>query len=150
MINADRQRQADRVRDYMNYQIMCEMKEYEPEFDQMLFNLPLSGSTFKKVYYDASLGRCVSKFVPAEDLVVPYNATSLEDAEVIIHTIKMSGNELRRQQLAGFYKDVDIGEGSLSDIGDVKDTKDKIEGTARGNNEEVHTLLECHLNLDLE
>ncbi len=150
MINADRQRQADRVRDYMNYQIMCEMKEYEPEFDQMLFNLPLSGSTFKKVYYDASLGRCVSKFVPAEDLVVPYNATSLEDAEVIIHTIKMSDNELRRQQLAGFYKDVDIGEGSLSDTGDVKDTKDKIEGTSRGNNEEIHTLLECHLNLDLE
>ena len=88
----------------MNYQIMVEMKEYEPEFDQMLFNLPLSGSTFKKVYYDQLLGRCVSKFVPAEDLYVPYTATSLDDTETIIHKIKMKGNDLLKQQLSGFYE----------------------------------------------
>jgi len=109
VVNDQKEKQSDRVREFMNYELMCEMKEYEPEFDQMLFNLPLSGSTFKKIYYDASLGRCVSKFVPAEDLVVPYNATSLDDADTIIHTIKMTSNELRRQQLAGFYKDVEVG-----------------------------------------
>jgi len=73
------------------------MKEYEPEFDQMLFYLPLSGSTFKKVYYDELLGRAVSKFIPAEDLIVPYSATSLDDTDAIVHVIKMSGNELRKQ-----------------------------------------------------
>ena len=94
--------QAERVKEFMNYQIMTEMKEYEPEFDQMLFDLPLAGSTFKKVYYDQTLMRCVSKFVPAEDLVVPYSATSLEDADSIMHIIKMSSNDLRKQQVSEF------------------------------------------------
>ena len=101
-----KEQQSKRVKDFMNYQLMDQMTEYEPEFDQMLFYLPLSGSTFKKVYYDELLGRAVSKFVPAEDLIVPYSATSLEDTEAIIHVIKMSGNELRKQQVAGFYRDV--------------------------------------------
>ena len=79
---------TDQVKDYMNYEIMEKMKEYEPEFDQMLFHLPLSGSTFKKVYYDEVEQRAVSKFVPADDLIVPYSATSLDDAEAIIHRIK--------------------------------------------------------------
>tara|TARA_R110002153_G_scaffold161774_1_gene314191 strand:- start:298 stop:2817 length:2520 start_codon:yes stop_codon:yes gene_type:complete len=149
-VDDQREKQADRVKDFMNYQIMCEMKEYEPEFDQMLFNLPLSGSTFKKVYYDATLGRCVSKFVPAEDLVVPYNATSLDDADTIIHMIKMSSNELRRQQLTGFYRDVEVGEGALSSVESVREQKDSIQGTSRSNVEEVHTLLECHAELDIE
>ena len=92
----------------MNYQIMDQMKEYEPEFDQMLFYLPLSGSTFKKVYYDDLLGRAVSKFIPADDLVVPYSATSLDDAEAVVHVIKMSENDLRKQQVSGFYSDVEI------------------------------------------
>jgi hypothetical protein len=92
----EKEDQATRVKDFMNYQIMDVMREYEPEFDTMLFYLPLSGSTFKKVYYDDLLGRAVSKFVPAEDLVVPYSATSLDDAEAIMHTIKMSANELRK------------------------------------------------------
>ena len=87
-----KEQQSKRVKDFMNYQLMDQMTEYEPEFDQMLFYLPLSGSTFKKVYYDELLGRAVSKFVPAEDLIVPYSATSLEDTEAIIHVIKMSGN----------------------------------------------------------
>ena len=87
--------QANRVKEFMNYQLMDVMKEYEPEFDQMLFYLPLSGSAFKKVYYDDLLGRTVSKFVPADDLIVPYNATSLEDAEAVIHRIKISENDLK-------------------------------------------------------
>ena len=102
--------QAKRVKDFMNWQIMDQMKEYEPEFDQMLFYLPLSGSTFKKVYYDALLGRAVSKFVPADDLIVPYSANSLEDAEAVIQVIKISENELRKQQVSGFYRDIELGD----------------------------------------
>jgi len=101
-ITPEKQDQANRVKDFMNYQIVDQMKEYEPEFDQMLFYLPLSGSTFKKVYYDELLGRAVSKFIPADDLVVPYSATSLEDAEAVVHIFKISKNDLRKQQLSGF------------------------------------------------
>ena len=97
-----KQQQAQRVKDFMNYQIMDQMKEYEPEFDSMLFHLPLAGSTFKKVYYDDLLGRAVSKFIPADDLIVPYTANSLEEAESIIHVIKISENDLRKQQVGGF------------------------------------------------
>jgi hypothetical protein len=104
----DKEQQSLRVKEFMNYQIMSEMKEYESEFDQMLFYLPLTGSTFKKVYYDEMMQRTVSKFVPADDLVVPYTATSLDDAETIIHVVKMSENELRKQQVAGFYRDVEL------------------------------------------
>ena len=89
----EKDEQAVRVKNFMNYQLMDVMKEYEPEFDQMLFYLPLSGSSFKKVYYDELLGRAVSKFVPADDLIVPYTATSLADAEAVMHVIKMSENE---------------------------------------------------------
>ena len=109
-VTNEKQDQAHRVKDFMNYQIMDQMQEYEPEFDQMLFYLPLSGSTFKKVYYDDLLGRAVSKFVPADDLIVPYSANSLEDAEAIVHVIKMSENELRKQQVSGFYRDIDLGQ----------------------------------------
>src|SRR6056300_377026 len=104
----EKTQQAERVKDFMNYQIMDQMKEYEPEFDSMLFHLPLSGSTFKKVYYDEMEQRAVSKFVPADDLIVPYTATSLDDAEAIIHRIKISENELRKQQVAGFYRDLEL------------------------------------------
>ena len=90
MSDPQKEAQAQRVKEYMNYELMEKMGEYEPEFDQMLFHLPLAGSTFKKVYYDDLLGRAVSKFVPADDLVVPYTATSLDDAESIIHVLKMS------------------------------------------------------------
>jgi hypothetical protein len=112
-ITPERQDQANRVKDFMNYQIMDVMKEYESEFDQMLFYLPLSGSTFKKVYYDSILGRAVSKFIPAEDLIVPYSATSLEDAEAVIHVIKISENDLRKQQVNGFYRDIELGATSI-------------------------------------
>jgi hypothetical protein len=103
-----KEQQSQRVRDFMNYQIMDVMEEYEPEFDQMLFHLPLAGSAFKKVYYDDLLGRAVSKFVPADDLIVPYTATSLSEAEAVIHTIKISENDLRKQQVSGFYSDIEL------------------------------------------
>ena len=148
-VDSEKEKQSQRVKDFMNYQLTTNMKEYEPEFDQMLFNLPLAGSTFKKVYFDSVLGRTVSKFVPAEDLVVPYSATSLEDAEAIIHVVKISGNDLRKQQVSAFYKDIELGEPAF-DTNDVQDKKDKIEGVTRAASAEMHTLLECHVELDLE
>ena len=141
--------QAERVKEFMNYQLMCEMKEYEPEFDQMLFNLPLAGSAFKKVYYDQNMGRCVSKFVPAEDLVVPYSSTSLEDADTIIHVIKMPANEMRKLQVSGFYLDVELGTPAYNED-EIETEKNELEGVSSTNKDEVFTLLECHVELDLD
>ena len=127
------------------------MKEYESEFDSMLFHLPLAGSTFKKVYYDVPLGRVVSKFVPADELIVPYTATSLDDAEAVIHTVKISENELRKQQVNGFYSDVELGPPGTDTNGELSKKERELEGTKKtGKNEPVYTLLECHVNLDLE
>ena len=144
-----KEQQSKRVKEFMNYQLMDQMKEYEPEFDQMLFYLPLSGSAFKKVYYDDLLQRAVSKFVPAEDLVVPYSATSLEDAEAIIHVIKKSENDLRKQQVSGFYRDVDVGRPQDNETALEKKERE-LEGVKKTVNEDIFTLLECHVNLDLE
>ena len=142
--------QAQRVKDYMNYELMEKMEEYEPEFDQMLFHLPLAGSTFKKVYYDELLGRAVSKFVPADDLVVPYSATSLDDADAIIETIKISENDLRKQQVAGFYSDIELQKPQDKED-EIEKKERELEGTRKsGKQEMVYTLLECHVNLDLE
>ena len=141
--------QAERVKDFMNYELMEKMKEYEPEFDQMLFNLPLAGSAFKKIYYDDLLGRAVSKFVPAEDLIVPYTATSLDDAEAIIHRVKVSENDLRKQQVAGFYLDVELSRPQDNET-EVEKKERELEGTSKTGNEDVYTLLECHIDLDLE
>ena len=149
--NPQTEQQADRVKDYMNYLIMDTMKEYESEFDSMLFHLPLAGSTFKKVYYDMGLGRVVSKFVPADELIVPYTATSLDDAEAVIHTVKISENELRKQQVSGFYRDVELGPPGTDTNGELSKKERELEGTKKtGKNEPVYTLLECHVNLDLE
>ena len=141
--------QATRVKDFMNYQIMDVMKEYEPEFDTMLFYLPLSGSTFKKVYYDAMLQRAVSKFIPSDDLIVPYTATSLEDAEAIIHVIKISENDLKKQQVSGFYKDVELGEPPLQQD-EIEKKQLELQGIRVSKQADVYTLLECHVDLDLE
>ena len=100
--------QAQRVQDFMNYMITEEMEEYTPEFDQLLFYLALAGSAFKKVYYDEVMQRAVSKFIPAEDLVVPYYATDLMDCERITHVIKMGENEILKKQAGGFYRDVEL------------------------------------------
>src|SRR5210317_857475 len=145
----EKTQQASRVKDFMNYQLMDQMKEYEPEFDQMLFNLPLAGSAFKKVYYDEVMQRAVSKFVPADDLIVPYTATSLDDAEAVIHRIQMSENELRKQQVAGFYRDIELKPGQLQED-DLQKKEHELEGRSKGREEDVFNLLECHVNLDLE
>ena len=148
-VNVPKEEQSKRVKDFMNYQIMDQMKEYEPEFDQMLFYLPLSGSTFKKVYYDDLLGRAVSKFIPAEDLVVPYSATSLEDAEAVIHVIRISQNDLRKQQINGFYRDIDLGEPPIQQD-QLKEKELELEGIRQTGAEDMYTILEMHVNVDLE
>ncbi len=147
-ITNEKQDQAHRVKDFMNYQIMDQMEEYEPEFDQMLFYLPLSGSTFKKVYYDDLLGRAVSKFVPADDLIVPYSANSLEDAEAIVHVIKMSENELRKQQVSGFYRDIELGTPPITE-NQLEAKERELEGISKDGQEDQYTILEMHVNLDL-
>jgi hypothetical protein len=148
-VNVSKEEQAKRVKDFMNYQIMDQMKEYEPEFDQMLFYLPLSGSTFKKVYYDDIIGRAVSKFVPADDLIVPYSANSLEDAEAVIHVIKISENELRKQQVAGFYRDIELGTPPVTE-NQLEDKKLQLEGISKDGQEDQYILYEIHTNLDLD
>jgi len=146
----EKTQQAARVKDFMNYQLMDQMKEYEPEFDQMLFYLPLAGSSFKKVYYDEVMQRAVSKFVPADDLIIPYTATSLDDAEAIIHRVRISENEMRKQQVAGFYRDIELKPGQLNED-DIEKKENELEGrTKSGKDDDIFTLLECHVNLDLE
>jgi len=145
----EKTQQAQRVKDFMNYQIMDQMKDYEPDFDQMLFYLPLAGSAFKKVYYDEVEQQTVSKFVPADDLIVPYAATSLDDAESIIHVLKISENDLRKQQVAGFYRDIELKPGQLQES-DVEKKERELEGQTKGREEDVFNLLEFHTNLDLE
>jgi hypothetical protein len=143
--------QAQRVKNFMNYQIMDQMKEYETDFDQMLFYLPLSGSTFKKVYYDDLLGRAVSKFVPADDLVVPYTATSLHDAESVIHVVKMSENDLRKQMLSGFYSDIELTKPTGTVTNELEDKEREVEGVTKSQRTDpLYTILECHVDLDLE
>ena len=141
--------QSVRVKNFMNYQLMNVMKEYEPEFDQMLFYLPLSGSAFKKVYYDELLGRAVSKFVPADDLIVPYTATSIEDAEAVVHKLKMSENDLRKKQVSGFYRDIEINPGYNQET-DVEKKERELEGVTKTKDDDVFTILEFHIDLDLE
>jgi hypothetical protein len=145
----EKEQQSQRVKEFMNYQIMDQMKEYEPEFDQMLFYLPLAGSSFKKVYYDEVEQRAVSKFVPADDLIVPYSATSLDDAESIIHVLKISENDLRKQQVAGFYRDIELKPSTVNES-DVEQKERELEGQTKGRDEDVFNILEFHTNLDLE
>ena len=148
-VDPAKEQQAQRVKDYMNYQIMEQMKEYEAEFDQMLFYLPLAGSAFKKVYYDEIMQRAVSKFVPADDLVVPYTATSLDDAESVIHVVRMSENEVRKKQVGGFYRDIELNPAHLMET-ELQEKEKRIEGVTKGRDERIYTILECHINLDIE
>lgn len=150
MPTPETEQQAQRVQTYMNYQIMYEMEEYEPEFDQMLYYLGLAGSAFKKVYRDEMLDRPVSKFVPAEEVVVPYIATDLQSAERITHVIKMSQNELKKLQLSGFYMEMDSESSASPSTDDVQTAYDDIEGVSPSYNDEQFTLYECHCFLDLE
>ena len=149
-LTKEKEQQAQRVKQFMNYYLTDIMEEYTPEFDQMLFYLPLAGSTFKKVYYDAALERPVSTFVPAEHLVVPYETSNLETCPIITHVVPMSANDLRKQQLAGFYRDVEL-EPQQADDNEVQKEINKIEGVDPSStvNYDVN-LLEFHVELDLE
>lgn len=142
--------QAQRVKEFMNYQITSVMEEYDPELDQMLFYLPLSGSAFKKIYYDGALDRAVSKFVTAEDLVVNYTATDLKTAPRVTHVVRMSENDVRKQQVIGFYKDVDLKPPSEEAESTLQEKINEIQGSTRSavGNEE-YCLLEMHVDLDI-
>ena len=142
--------QANRVKNFMNYQLTYKMEEYDPEMDQMLFYLPLAGSAFKKSYYDPSVGRAVSRFVKAEDLVVPYTTNDLVTASRITHVIRMTENDLKKLQLSGFYRDVDMGSPSYIKQNDLQDKIDELEGVDRTGGDDEYTLLEVHGEFDLE
>ena len=142
--------QAQRVQEFMNYQITEVMQEYDPDMDQLLFYLPLCGSAFKKVYYDGLMKRACAKFVAGEDLVINYMATDLESADRITHIIKTSGNDVRKQQLQGFYRDIELPTGQI-DSDDVADKIDELDGAEKnyGSSDEEHTILEMHINADV-
>ena len=141
--------QAQRVKQFMNYYITNVMEDYTPDMDQMLFYLPLAGSTFKKIYYDETIDRAVSKFVPAENLVVPYETSDLDSCPNITQTIRMSLNDLRKKQVSGFYLDVDVLP-SQSELSSVQEQAAKIEGFEPADLDYDCTILECHVDLDLE
>ena len=146
--NLLKQQQAERVSDFMNYQIMHVMEEYDPELDQMLFHLPLAGSAFKKVYFDNNLGRAVSKFVPADDIVVPYTATDLQTSERVTHVIRRSENEIKKMQVTGMYRDVSLSVSTEEDR--VLNKEREISGVEKSDYaDDMYTLLEIHCNLDL-
>jgi len=149
--DANTEMQAERVAEFMNYYIMNEMPEYDPELDQLLFYLPLSGSAFKKVYYDASIRRPVSKFVPSEDLLVPYEATDLLSAERVTHIVSMSNNEVRKLQLSGFYADIELTGSEVETRDTVTEEIDKIQGVEpEYNNDEQRRLYEIHTVAEIE
>ena len=143
------EQQADRVKEYMNFMLMEEMEEYTSDMDQMLFYLPLSGSTFKKVYYDAMLARPVSKFIPAEELVVPYYASDLKDCERITHVLKMTQNDVVKKQAAGFYRDIELTQGN-SEPDALQKKINEIEGIKRTGGDYLHTVLEMHVDWNLD
>ena len=142
--------QANRVKNFMNYQITYKMQEYDPEMDQLLFYLPLAGSAFKKIYFDPAVGRVVARFIKSEDLVVPYYAVDLLTSPRITHVIHMTDNDLRKLQLSGFYRDVDMSPPSNIQQTEVESKIDELEGKSRTINDEEYTLLEVHVELDLE
>jgi hypothetical protein len=146
----DKEEQATRVKEFMNYQITEVMQEYDPELDQMLFYLPLSGSSFKKIYYDEGLERAVSKFITSEDLVVPYETTDLQSATRITHMIRQNVNDVRKLQASGFYRDIELipTQEPQTEITEKVDEMEGLRPTGYGSSE-IMTILECHIDLDL-
>ena len=147
--STSKNQQAKRVRQFMNYYITSVMEEYTPDMDQMLFYLPLAGSTFKKTYFDETLGRAVSKFVPAENLVVPYETSDLETCPNITQVVRMSLNDLRKRQIGGTYLDVEVIP-AQKEMSDLEGEMDRIEGLEPNQIDYDCTILECHVDLDLE
>ena len=146
------QQSAERVKDYMNYEITHVMEDYNPEMDQLLFQLPLSGSAFKKIYYDEVQGRATSKFIPAEDVIVPYGCSDLDDCERITQVVKMTKNDLRKKQVSGFYLDTDLENYDAGNQTDLQEKKDSIDGESPGTyaSDDMVELYELHVDLDLE
>tara|TARA_R110000796_G_scaffold66015_1_gene152206 strand:+ start:2405 stop:4945 length:2541 start_codon:yes stop_codon:yes gene_type:complete len=142
--------QATRVKDFMNYQLTEVMEEYDPDMDQMLFYLPLSGSTFKKVYFDQTKQRAVSKFIPAQDLVVPYSASDLQTASRVTHVLRMEMNDVAKMQYAGIYRDVDLSASDDSGQDPVRQKVNELEGLSKNYSDDVLTVLEFHASLDIE
>ena len=142
--------QAQRVQDFMNYQVTSQITDYFNELDQMLFYLALAGSAFKKIYFDNTLDRICSKFVPAEDFVISYQNTDLETAERYTQVMKLSRNEIKKYQISGFYKDVALSKNENDQNTDqIEQTVQKLEGMTSSASDKIHTVLEVHTNLDL-
>jgi hypothetical protein len=149
VIDADKEKQAERVQDYLNYLLTEKMSEYRSETEKMLFSLPLAGSAFRKVYYDPSLGRPCSMFVPAEDFVVSYGASDLTTCERSTHVMKKSSNDIRKLQVSGFFRDVDL-PSPAPDVDPVEQKYNELTGDSNSYDyDDRHTLLEMHVNLDL-
>ena len=147
MSTPETEAQSERVKEFMNYQIIHVMEEFDPETDRLLFYLPLAGSAFKKVYFDDLLDRAVARFVPADDLVVPYNATDLHSAARITHVIRMSENDVRKFQAGGFYREVDLIPYDEDD--ELRDKERELSGIQKTTDDKDCTLLEVHTDLDL-
>ena len=149
-VTGEKERQSKRVEDYLNYLLIHEMSEYRTETEKMLFSLPLAGSAFRKVYFDPSLDRPSSIFVPAEDVVVNYGASDLETCERATHVMRKSSNSVRKMQVNGFYRDIDIPDGS-DNTSDINKKYNEITGEAATYNfDNTHTILEMQVDLDLE
>ena len=148
---AEVEEQATRVKNFMNYMVTEVMEEYDPDTDQMLFYLPLCGSTFKKVYYDETKQRPVSRFVPAEDLVVPYTTSDLATSSRVTHILRMDENQVRKLQVVGFYRDVDLQSGYDEEDDTVKDKVRELQGLDKSEQaDDVLTIFEIHTDLDIE
>ena len=145
-----REEQATRVKDFMNYQITEVMEEFDTDTDQMLFYLPLSGSTFKKVYYDPLKQRAVAMFIPAEDMVIPYSATDIATSSRVTHVLRMDENQVRKMQVAGEYRDIELSSSYDDSDGSVKEKVRELDGTDKSHMDDVYTILEMHIDLDIE
>lgn len=149
-VTPEREAQADRVKNYLNYYITTEMEEYDPEYDQMLYYLGYGGSTFKKVYYDPEFGRAVSPVIYPNDLIVPYHARDIRTAERVTHVIRLTPNELRKQQVSGFYRDIPLQDPVEAERDQIEEKVDKVTGIEPSSKPDVYRLYEIHTNLDLE
>ncbi len=147
-LTPERERQAQRVKEDLNYMMTERMTEYRNEHERMLFALPLAGAAFKKVYFDPTLGRPTSVYVPAEDFVAPYGATDLQTATRYTHIMRKHPNEIRKLQVMGFYRDIDLST-PVPDRNEIQRAKDKLSGEELTDMDDRHILLEMHVDLDL-
>jgi hypothetical protein len=148
-VTPEKEKQAIRVKEDLNYFLTGKMSEYRSEHERLLFNLPLAGAAFKKVYYDPSLGRPVAMFVPAEDLVAPYGASDLVSCPRYTHIMYKYPNELKKLQVSGFYRDMDLPE-PVTQISQIQQSKNELTGETEANADDRHQLLEMHVELDIE